>query len=101
MDNKNPIINKKIKLISMQKLDFSTKDGDKIQGLKIFYLTEPDEDLKVNYIGGVVQNSFIPGSDIFKVFDSNKNIILPKNATLILELYSTSKPPRAIDVKID
>ncbi len=101
MDNKNPIINQKIKLISMQKLDFSSKDGDKIQGLKIFYLTDPDEDLKANYIGGVVQSSFIPGSDIFKVFDSNRNIILPKSATLNLELYSTSKPPRAIGVKID
>ena len=101
MDNKNPIINQKIKLISMQKLDFSTKDGERIQGLKIFYLTEPDEDLKSNYVGGVVQNSFIPGSDIFKVFDLNKNVILPKNATLNLELYSTSKPPRAIGVKID
>ena len=101
MDNKNPVINQKIKLIAMQKLDFSTRDGDKIQGVKIFYLTEPDEELKSNYIGGVVQNSFISGSEAFKVFDLNRNVILPKNATLNLELYSTSKPPRAIGVKID
>lgn len=101
MDSKFPIITQKIKLISIQKLDFATKDGDKIQGVKIFYLTEPDDNLKDNYIGGVVQNSFISGNDSFKVFDSSKNVLLPKNATLSLEIYSTSKPPRAIGVKID
>lgn len=101
MDSKYPIITQKIKLISIQKLDFNTKDGDKIQGVKLFYLTEPDENLKDSYIGGVVQNSFISGVDSLKIFDSNKNTILPKNATLSLELYSTSKPPRAIGVKID
>lgn len=101
MDNKFPIITQKIKLISIQKLDFSTKDGDKIQGVKLFYLIEPDDNLKDNYIGGVVQNSFISGSDSLKIFDSNRNVILPKNATLSLEIYSTSKPPRAINVKID
>ena len=101
MENKFPIITQKIKLISIQKLDFSTKEGDKIQGIKIFYLTEPEENLKDSYIGGVVQNSFISGSDSLKIFDSNKNVVLPKNAILSLELYSTSKPPRAINVKID
>lgn len=101
MDSKYPIITQKIKLISIQKLDFSTKDGDKIQGVKIYYLTSPDDNMKDNYIGGVVQNSFISGLDSFKIFDSNKNTILPKNATLSLELYSTSKPPRAVGVKID
>lgn len=101
MENSFPKINQKIKLISIQKLDFSTKDGDKIQGVKLFYLTDPDENMKDNYIGGVVQNSFIAGSDSFNIFDLNKKAILPKNATLILEIYSTSKPPRAIDVKID
>ena len=101
MDSKYPVITQKIKLISIQKLDFATKDGDKIQGVKLFYLTEPDENLKDSYIGGVVQNSFISGVDSLKIFDSNKNTILPKNATLSLELYSTSKPPRAVGVKID
>ena len=101
MDNKFPVINQKIRLISIQKLDFSTKDGDKIQGVKIYYLSDPDENLKDNYIGGVVQNSFISGSDSLKIFDNNKNVILPKNAILSLEIYSTSKPPRAVSVKID
>ena len=101
MDSKYPIITQKIKLISIQKLDFSTKDGDKIQGVKIYYLTSPDDNMKDNYIGGVVQNSFISGLNSLKIFDSNKNTILPKNATLSLELYSTSKPPRAVGVKID
>lgn len=101
MDSKYPIITQKIKLISIQKLDFATKDGDKIQGVKIYYLTAPDDNMKDNYIGGVVQNSFISGVDSLKIFDSNINTILPKNATLSLELYSTSKPPRAVGVKID
>ena len=101
MDSNYPIITQKIKLISIQKLDFATKDGDKIQGVKIYYLTSPDDNMRDNYIGGVVQNSFISGVDSLKIFDSNKNIILPKSATLSLELYSTSKPPRAISVKID
>ncbi len=101
MDSKYPIITQKIKLISIQKLDFATKDGDKIQGVKIYYLTSPDDNMKDNYIGGVVQNSFISGVDSLKIFDSSKNTILPKNATLSLELYSTSKPPRAVGVKID
>ena len=101
MDNKFPVINQKIRLISIQKLDFSAKDGDKIQGVKIYYLSDPDENFKDNYIGGVVQSSFIPGSDSLKIFDNNKNVVLPKNAILSLEIYSTSKPPRAINVKID
>ena len=101
MDSNYPIITQKIKLISIQKLDFATKDGDKIQGVKIYYLTSPDDNMRDNYIGGVVQNSFISGVDSLKIFDSNKNIILPKSATLSLELYSTSRPPRAVGVKID
>lgn len=68
-DAKYPIITQKIKLISIQKLGFLTKDGDKIQGVKIYYLTSPDDNMKDNYIGGVVQNSFISGLDSFKSFD--------------------------------
>ena len=101
MESTFPKINQKIKLISIQKLDFSTKDGDKIQGIKVYYLITPDENLKDNYIGGLVQSSFISGTESLKIFDTYRNTILPKNATLVLEIYSTSKPPRAIDVKID
>lgn len=100
MDNKNPIINQKIKLCSMQKLDFSTKDGEKIEGIKIHYLTQPDENIKNDYLGGVYGYSFIPGKEALKIFDDNKHKILPTEAILSMEIYSTSKPPRAIGVKI-
>lgn len=100
MDNKNPIITQKINLCSIQKLNFSTKDGEKIEGVKLYYLTSPSENQKDNYLGGILETSFISGQEALKIFEDNKHRSFPTLAILSLKIYSTTKPPRATSVKI-
>ncbi len=94
-ENRNPIIVKNIQVVSIQKLDFKTEKGDLIQGIKVYYITNPSDDQKENYIGGVCEKSFFTGSGYLEVFSRIRDKKFPISAEITYEIVSLSKAPRA------
>lgn len=71
-----------VKVIGARRLDFTTKDGDTIKGLKVF-VTYPSDENDKSFLGEVADSVFIKdGSRIGNpMFELNKKYDFVYNAT--------------------
>ncbi len=99
-DSKNPIISKKVNVVSVQRLDFKTKDGNDIKGIKVFFTSDPPEEQSKNYLGGLLESSFFSGDVFLSMFDSTlQQKKFPTQATIIFEIVSIQKVPKAVSIE--
>lgn len=95
MDN---IFTKEVILYSIQILDFKTSQDDYIKGYKLFYITEPSEEKKGDYIGGKAESSFIKDENYKEILKSYTNRQFPTKVKIQFELTSLDKPPKPIKI---
>lgn len=89
----------RVDVYSVQLLDFATKDGQSISGIKVYFTEVPTGDFKDNYLGGQAGSIFLSGKDFVDLFNTGlKTIKFPCKAEILSEFVSMKQAPRPIGI---
>ena len=95
----NKIFSEDVTVISVNPLDFTTKDGDKICGYTVHYYRELREDEKERIIGKKYEKIYINKDELDDI-DKYKSKIYPLRTKIDFEFVSLDRKPRPIKVHL-
>lgn len=96
---KENVVKQDVNIIGVKSLDFTSTDGSRVCGYKIFYTRELTKDESITNFGKSVENVFL-SKDNLDDLDKWKNKIYPIRGVLQFEVVSTSRKPKLINVVI-
>lgn len=89
----------KVNVYSVQLLDFATKDGQSISGIKVFFTEKATGEFKDNFLGGQASSIFLSGKDFVNLFNTGlKTIKFPCQAEILSEFVAMNKAPRPVGI---
>ena len=89
-----------VKIIAAHKLDFTTKEGEKVSGVKLYYLRKAtDRETQRGWLSGTVcEDKFISASSGIKV---PENLPLPCDAEFLYECVGRYNELVDVDFLVD
>ena len=93
-----------VEVVGLERMNFELKNGDKIQGIKVYYLKQPKihEDRKEDIKGYKIDikdcHCFVKDLDRFNELTYND---FPYKAIIKQEFIATDKPLKFIDIEVD